>query len=156
METRQDVQGQRAAGAGVPAMTAIIHDKYGTVPADVLRLAEADRPAIGGDEVLVAVRAASVDRGTWRIMAGLPYPVRVAGFGLRKPKYLNPGWSLAGTVEAVGGDITGFRPGDEVYGVCDGSCLAARPRRSPRSPTRSPSWTGPAQRAMAERAGRSR
>ena len=73
------------------------------------------------DEVLVRVRAASVDRGTWHIMAGLPYPIRVAGFGLRKPKYLNPGRSLAGTVEAVGNEVTGFEPGDDVFGICDGS-----------------------------------
>ena len=67
------------------------------------------------------VRAASVDRGTWHIMAGLPYPIRVAGFGLRKPKYLNPGRSLAGTVEAVGDIVTDFEPGGEVFGICDGS-----------------------------------
>jgi len=54
-------------------------------------------------------------------MAGLPYPIRVAGFGLRRPKYLNPGRSLAGTVEAVGNDVTGFKPSDEVFGICDGS-----------------------------------
>jgi NADPH:quinone reductase-like Zn-dependent oxidoreductase len=54
-------------------------------------------------------------------MAGLPYPIRIAGFGLRKPKYLNPGRSLAGTVEAVGTEVTSFEPGDEVFGICDGS-----------------------------------
>ena len=110
-----------AAAAPVDTMTAIVHDSYGTAPEDVLRLAEVDRPAIGADEVLVRVQAASVDRGTWHIMAGLPYPIRLAGFGLRKPKYLNPGRSLAGTVEAVGTEVTGFAPGDEVYGICDGS-----------------------------------
>jgi NADPH:quinone reductase-like Zn-dependent oxidoreductase len=88
-------------------MKAIVQDDYGTAPEDVLRLAEVTRPAIGDDEVLVRVHAASVDRGTWHIMAGLPYPIRVAGFGLRKPKYLNPGRSLAGTVEAVGKNVTG-------------------------------------------------
>ena len=67
------------------------------------------------------VHAASVDRGTWHVMAGLPYPIRLAGFGLRRPKYRNPGRSLAGTVEAVGADATGFKPGDEVFGICDGS-----------------------------------
>ncbi|MFE9650441.1 alcohol dehydrogenase catalytic domain-containing protein [Streptomyces sp. NPDC006365] len=61
------------------------------------------------------------DRGTWHIMAGLPYPVRVAGFGLRRPKCPNPGRSFAGTVEAVGSDVTGFKPGDEVFGICDAS-----------------------------------
>jgi NADPH:quinone reductase-like Zn-dependent oxidoreductase len=109
------------ARAMAPRMTAIVQDEYGTVPEDVLRLAEVDRPEIAADEVLVRVRAASVDRGTWHVMAGLPYPIRVAGFGLRRPKYLNPGRSLAGTVEAVGTDVTGFEPADEVFGICDGS-----------------------------------
>ena len=77
-------------------MQAIIHDEYGTVPEDILRLAEVDKPTIGDGEILVRVHAASVDRGTWHIMTGLPYPIRLAGFGLRKPKYLNPGRSLAG------------------------------------------------------------
>jgi NADPH:quinone reductase-like Zn-dependent oxidoreductase len=105
----------------VATMTAIVHDAYGTVPRDVLRLVEVDKPTIADDQALVRVRAASVDRGTWHIMAGLPYPIRVAGFGLRKPKYLNPGRSLAGTVEAVGTDVTGFKPGDEVFGIGAGS-----------------------------------
>jgi NADPH:quinone reductase-like Zn-dependent oxidoreductase len=102
-------------------MTAIMQEEYGTVPEDVLRLGPADRPTIGADQVLVRVRAASVDRGTWHIMAGLPYPIRLAGFGLRRPKPLNPGRSVAGTVEAVGANVTGIRPGDEVYGTVDGA-----------------------------------
>jgi NADPH:quinone reductase-like Zn-dependent oxidoreductase len=102
-------------------MKAIVQDEYGTAPEDVLRLAEIARPTIGDAEVLVRVRAASVDRGTWHIMTGLPYAIRVAGFGLRRPKATNPGRSMAGTVESVGRDVTGFKPGDEVYGTCDGS-----------------------------------
>jgi NADPH:quinone reductase-like Zn-dependent oxidoreductase len=105
----------------VATMTAIVHDAYGTVPADVLRFIEVDKPTIADDQALVRVRAASVDRGTWHIMAGLPYPIRIAGFGLRKPKYLNPGRSLAGIVEAVGKDVTNFKPGDEVFGIGAGS-----------------------------------
>jgi NADPH:quinone reductase-like Zn-dependent oxidoreductase len=105
----------------VTTMTAIVHDKYGTVPEAVLRLGQVEKPTIGPGEILVRVHAASVDRGTWHIMAGLPYPIRVAGFGLRKPKHLNPGRSLAGTVEAVGADVAPFVAGDEVYGGCDGS-----------------------------------
>jgi NADPH:quinone reductase-like Zn-dependent oxidoreductase len=54
-------------------------------------------------------------------MAGLPYLIRAVGFGLRRPKAPNPGRSFAGTVESVGKDVTGFAPGDEVYGICDGS-----------------------------------
>ena len=102
-------------------MQSIVQDEYGTVPEDVLRLAEVDRPTIGDDEVLVRVEAASVDRGTWHIMTGLPYPIRLAGFGFRKPKYLNPGRCLAGTVEAIGTRVTGVSPGDEVYGVGNAS-----------------------------------
>jgi NADPH:quinone reductase-like Zn-dependent oxidoreductase len=102
-------------------MKAIVQDKYGTAPEEVLRLAEVARPTIGVGEVLVRVRAASVDRGTWHIMTGLPYAIRIAGFGVRTPRQLNPGRSLAGTVEAVGDGVTGFKPGDEVFGTCDGS-----------------------------------
>ena len=107
-------------------MTAIVQDEYGTAPEAVLRLAEIARPAIAADEILVRVRAASVDRDTWHLMAGRPYPMRLAGFGLRRPKAPNPGRSLAGTVESAGRKVTGFKPGDEVYGTCDGS--------SPREP----------------------
>src|SRR5690242_21732865 len=55
-------------------------------------------------------------------MAGLPYPIRLAGFGVRRPKYANPGRSLAGTVEAIGADVTGFAPGDEVFGIGAATC----------------------------------
>src|ERR1700730_3075797 len=109
------------ATAGVETMKAIVQDEYGTAPEVVLRLAEVSRPTIGDDEILVHVRAASVDRGTWHLMAGLPYPMRVMGFGLRRPKAANPGRSMAGTVESVGKNGTEFKPGDEVYGMCDGS-----------------------------------
>jgi NADPH:quinone reductase-like Zn-dependent oxidoreductase len=102
-------------------MRAVVQDRYGMAPEDVLRLAEIDKPTIAADQVLVRVHAASVDRGTWHVMAGLPYPVRLAGFGLRRPKYTNPGRSLAGTVEAVGADVTGLQPGDAVFGVGDAS-----------------------------------
>jgi NADPH:quinone reductase-like Zn-dependent oxidoreductase len=103
------------------AMTAIVQDEYGSTPEEVLRLEAVDRPVIGEDEVLVRVRASSVDRGTWHVMAGLPYPIRVAGFGLRRPKYRNPGRNLAGTVEAVGSSVTAFNPGDAVFGIGEAS-----------------------------------
>ncbi len=110
-----------SAPATVETMTAIVHDEYGDAPEDVLRLAVVEQPTSAAGDVLVRVHAASVDRGTWHIMAGLPYPIRVAGFGLRRPKHLNPGRSFAGTVVVVGSDVTGFEPGDEVFGSCDGS-----------------------------------
>ena len=102
-------------------MKAIVQDEYGSVPEEVLRLAEIDRPAIGDDEVLVEVRAASVDRGTWHLMTGLPKLMRIMGFGIRRPKAPNPGRSLSGIVEAIGQKVTEFKPGDEIYGTCDGS-----------------------------------
>ena len=104
----------------VETMQAIVQDGY-RADETVLRLAEVDRPTIGDDELLVRVRAASVDKGTWHLMTGLPYAMRLAGFGVRSPKAPNPGRSLAGTVESVGKDVTEFMPGDDVYGTCDGS-----------------------------------
>jgi NADPH:quinone reductase-like Zn-dependent oxidoreductase len=102
-------------------MAAIVQAQYGAAPEDVLRLGEIPRPGIGAGEVLVRVHAASVDRGTWHILAGLPYPIRLAGFGVRRPKYSNPGRAFAGTIEAVGSDAKDFKPGDRVYGICSGS-----------------------------------
>lgn len=94
-------------------MTAIVQDDYGSAAERVLRLeGDVARPTIADADVLVRVAAASVDRGTWHIMAGLPYPIRLAGFGLRAPKPLNPGRSVAGTVEAVGKDVTALALGD--------------------------------------------
>jgi NADPH:quinone reductase-like Zn-dependent oxidoreductase len=102
-------------------MSAIVQDEYGPEAADVLRLEIVDTPVPTDDEVLVRVAAASVDRGTWHVMAGMPYPVRAAGFGLRAPKALNPGRSLAGTIAAVGTKVSDLRVGDEVFGTCDGA-----------------------------------
>jgi NADPH:quinone reductase-like Zn-dependent oxidoreductase len=113
-----------SSAVAVEMMTAIVQDEYGSAPERVLRVAEVARPTIGGDEVLLRVRAASVDRGTWHVMAGLPYPIRAAGFGLRRPKGLNPGRSVAGTVEAVGASVDEFQPGDDVFGVCEGGSFA--------------------------------
>ncbi len=107
--------------AATRTMQAIVQDRYGTTPENVLRLAELARPTIADDEVLVRVHAASVDRGTWHIMSGLPSLMRVIGFGFRRPKAPNPGRALAGTVESVGSNVTDLAPGDEVYGTGDGS-----------------------------------
>ncbi len=103
-------------------MKAIVQDVYG--PASVLGLREIDRPSIGEDEVLVRVRAAGVDPGVWHLMTGEPYLVRAMGFGLRKPKVAVRGRDVAGVVEAVGGRVTRFRPGDEVYGTCESGSFA--------------------------------
>jgi NADPH:quinone reductase-like Zn-dependent oxidoreductase len=117
MTTRTATPGAAAAGT----MTAIVQDIYGTAPEDVLRLAETARPAIAADEVLVRVHAASVDRGTWHLMTGLPYPLRLAGPAFRAPRVPNPGRCLAGKVESVGPNVTGLKPGDEIYGTGDAS-----------------------------------
>jgi NADPH:quinone reductase-like Zn-dependent oxidoreductase len=100
-------------------MKAIVQDTYGST--DVLELGDIDKPEIADDEVLVRVRAAGVDRGVWHVMAGLPYPLRLAGYGLRAPKNPVPGTDLAGVVEAVGKNVTRFHPGDEVFGVGKGT-----------------------------------
>src|SRR5688572_15951466 len=115
------LRGPPTPHTGGPAMNAVVQDRYSPAPEDLFRVARIDRPPIGDDEVLVRVHAASIDRGTWHIMAGLPYPIRLAGFGVRRPKYANPGRCLAGTVEAVGAAVTGLAAGDEVYGTCNGS-----------------------------------
>lgn len=111
------------SGTAAPApvtMRAVVQDVYGGAPDAVLRIADVPRPTVGDNDVLVQVAAAGVDRGTWHLMAGLPYPVRLAGFGVRAPK-TNPGRSLAGTVTAVGKNVSDFAPGDEVYGITNGS-----------------------------------
>ena len=100
-------------------MKAIVQDTYGS--ADVLELREVDKPKPGDDEVLIRVHAAGVDPGVWHLMTGLPYLVRVMGFGIRKPKIRIRGSDVAGTVEAVGRNVTQFKEGDPVYGTCDGS-----------------------------------
>ena len=109
----------RATGRG-GAMQAIVQDEYGE-PEDVLRLEEIDPPEFGDDEVLLDVEAAAVHRGDWHAIAGLPYPIRLAGFGLRAPKHRVPGSEVAGRVQAVGKDVTTLHPGDEVFGVAAGS-----------------------------------
>jgi NADPH:quinone reductase and related Zn-dependent oxidoreductases len=101
-------------------MQAIVQDRYGEA-GDVLRLEETGRPAIGDGEVLLRVHAAGVDRGVWHLMTGLPYPVRLAGYGVRAPKTRIRGREVAGRVEAIGKDVTSFQVGDEVFGIAEGA-----------------------------------
>ena len=122
--TSATAHGSNQGGSAGATMAAIVHETYGQSPDDVLRVAEVATPTIGNGEVLVRVSASSVDRGTWHVMAGLPYPIRLAGFGLRRPKALNPGRCVAGAVIAVGADASGFEPGDEVFGVSEGGSFA--------------------------------
>jgi NADPH:quinone reductase-like Zn-dependent oxidoreductase len=99
-------------------MQAIVQDRYG--PPDVLELREIDEPRVGDGDVLVRVRSASVNPADWYAITGTPWVVRPTA-GLRKPRTNRPGLDLAGVVAAVGGDVTGFKPGDEVFGTGTGT-----------------------------------
>jgi NADPH:quinone reductase-like Zn-dependent oxidoreductase len=101
-------------GSTSTVMRAVVHDRYG--PVDRLHVRELELPTIGDHEVLVRVAAAGVDRGVGHLMTGLPYVTRLVG-GLRRPKQPVPGLDLAGTVEAVGRNVTRFTEGDTVFGV---------------------------------------
>ena len=109
------------AVAFADSMAAIVQTEYGSTPEKVLRPSRIKRPSISAHEVLVHVRAAGLDRGTWHLMTGEPFLIRLMGFGLARPKSPVPGLDLAGTVTAVGSEVTRFRPGDEVYGFGNGS-----------------------------------
>jgi NADPH:quinone reductase-like Zn-dependent oxidoreductase len=99
-------------------MKAIVQDRFGS--ADVLELRDVPDPVVGDDDVLVQVRAAGCGPDVWHIMAGKPYLVRVMP-GMRKMMRSVRGCDVAGQVEAVGANVTEFRPGDEVMGAVDGS-----------------------------------
>jgi NADPH:quinone reductase-like Zn-dependent oxidoreductase len=98
------------------SMRAVIHDRYGA-PEEVLKSRRIDKPQIGRDEVLVRVHAAGLHVGDCFGVRGSPLPLRLI-IGLRRPKYGVPGLDVAGRVEAVGGNVTRFQPGDEVFGAC--------------------------------------
>ncbi|TFD74369.1 NAD(P)-dependent alcohol dehydrogenase [Cryobacterium fucosi] len=100
-------------------MKAIVQDAYGS--SAVLSLRDIDRPGVGDNDVLVQVRAVGLHIGDWHLMTGTPYLVRAMGYGLRAPKTRVRGMDVAGRVESVGRDVTRFRPGDEVFGTCDGA-----------------------------------
>ena len=100
-------------------MKAIVQNSYGS--ADVLQMREIDRPTAGDGEVLVQVRAAGISRGDVHVMTGHPYLLRLLGYGVRRPKNPVPGQDVAGTVVAVGPNVTRFAEGDEVFGIARGS-----------------------------------
>ena len=114
-------QTEPVATTSPAAMRAITQSRYGTVPEDVMRLDQIARPGIAGNEVLVRVRAAGLDRGTWHVMVGQPYLMRLLGFGFRRPRNRVPGLDVAGTVAEVGAEVTRFAAGDEVFGIGRGS-----------------------------------
>jgi len=96
-------------------MQAIVREAYG--PASVLQVRDVPMPVPGAGEVLVRVHAAGLDRGAWHLMTGRPYLMRLAGFGVRRPKNPGLGTELAGVVAEVGAGVTGVAVGDAVYGV---------------------------------------
>jgi NADPH:quinone reductase-like Zn-dependent oxidoreductase len=104
---------------GEPHMRAIVYTDYG--PPDVLSVREIKKPVPNDDQVLVKVRAASINPLDWHTLEGTPYIIRLMGVGLRKPKSPRLGADLAGQVEAVGKNVTQFKPGDEVFGTGGGT-----------------------------------
>ncbi|MGW3724788.1 NAD(P)-dependent alcohol dehydrogenase [Streptomyces sp. NPDC000851] len=101
-------------------MKAIVQDRFG--PPETLQLADTDRPEIGAGQVLVRVHAAALNPYDWHMMRGDPYVARLTGaVGLTRPKSRVAGIDAAGQVEAVGADVRGLQPGDEVLGFCPGS-----------------------------------
>jgi NADPH:quinone reductase-like Zn-dependent oxidoreductase len=110
--------GEGAAAAPGTPMKAIIYCDYGD--ADVLRLEDVERPVPTDDQVLVKVHAASLNPLDWHFMRGTPYLVRMMA-GLRRPADTRLGVDFSGTVEAVGRNVTQFKPGDEVFGGADGA-----------------------------------
>src|SRR5919112_643612 len=100
-------------------MKAIVQDEYGSP--DVLELRDIDIPEISDDEVLIHVHAAGVGRDVWHVMTGLPYPIRLAGYGFRAPNNPVIGSDMAGVVEAVGKNVRRVQPRDEVFGIGKGS-----------------------------------
>lgn len=99
-------------------MKAILYREYGSP--DVLRLEDVPTPTPKNDEVLIRVRAAAANPLDWRMMRGSPYPIRIM-VGLPKPRDPRLGVDVAGRIEAVGGNVTEFHPGDEVFGSCSGA-----------------------------------
>jgi NADPH:quinone reductase-like Zn-dependent oxidoreductase len=95
-------------------MKAMIYTQYGSP--DALRLADVPKPAPKAGEVLVKLHAAGVNSADVRLLRGKPFIVRLAGYGVLKPKHTILGADIAGRVEAVGSGVTAFKPGDAVYG----------------------------------------
>lgn len=102
------------------SMSAMVQHEYGAAR-DVLRLEKCVRPAPSENTVIVRVKAAGVDRGAWHLTTGLPYPVRLAGYGARAPKTGVRGRELAGIVDSVGSGVTTVSVGDEVFGIGEGA-----------------------------------
>lgn len=99
-------------------MRAAVYARYG--PPEVVQITDVEKPVPNDDEVLIKVRAASVNPYDWHFMRGTPYPIRIAA-GLRNPKDNRLGVDVAGQVESIGKNVTLFKPGDAVFGLCKGA-----------------------------------
>ena len=110
---------QEPIETGEPHMKAIVYTHYG--PPDVLEIRDIKKPVPNDDQVLVKVRAASVNPYDWHFIRGTPYVMRLMMAGIRKPKDPRIGVDYSGTVEAVGKNVTQFKPGDEVFGNKSGA-----------------------------------
>ncbi len=108
------VPAQTPSPSTAPRMKAIVYHDYGSP--DVLRLEEIEKPVPNDNQLLIKVRAVSVNPLDWHFMEGTPFIGRPLAFGLVKPEVTRLGVDYAGTVEAVGKNVTDFKPGDEVYG----------------------------------------
>jgi NADPH:quinone reductase-like Zn-dependent oxidoreductase len=122
------IQDESSPAAQTEMMQAIVQDTYGA-PQVVLERIDIATPVVKDGEVLVRVHAASIHVGDWLLVRGVPYLLRLFT-GLRTPKNRVPGTDIAGTVAAVGKDVTQLRPGDAVFGWCTGAvaeyaCAAA-------------------------------
>jgi NADPH:quinone reductase-like Zn-dependent oxidoreductase len=111
------MEGAAQRRGGTP-MKAAVYTRYG--PPDVVQIRDVEKPVPKDNEVLLKVRAASVNPLDWRLMRGEPYILRIV-FGLHKPRSTRPGRDVAGQVEAVGRNVTQFKPGDAVFGTCSGA-----------------------------------
>jgi NADPH:quinone reductase-like Zn-dependent oxidoreductase len=124
------------AASGVISMKAIVHRTYGSP--DDLGHEDVAKPTLGDDDVLVRVETAAVCRGDVHVMTGTPYPLRLAGYGLRAPSNAVLGQELAGRVEAVGKNVTKLRAGDEVFGQIKAGAFAQYVRVSEDEVVRKP------------------
>src|SRR6476659_9172545 len=97
--------------ASTNPMKAIVRCDYGLAN---LKLEDVEKPVPDDDQILIKVHAVSVNPYDWHFVEGTPYVMRAMGVGLRKPKEIRLGVDFAGTIEAVGKNVTQFKPGDEV------------------------------------------
>jgi NADPH:quinone reductase-like Zn-dependent oxidoreductase len=109
---------KKNAAAPTNPMKAIVHCDYGLAN---LKLEDIEKPVPGDDQILVKVHAVSVNPYDWHFVEGTPYVMRGMGVGLRKPKDIRLGVDFAGTVEAVGKNVSQFKPGDDVFGGREGA-----------------------------------